>query len=258
MPWLQVFANDDEEFARVLHGQLAQFDSDGVEWVTKLTRFDGLIFFGNSTGQTLWDLKNAGALQTRQALIVYPFSKLNGIEHRNLAGTLEITLEGLKDGLPSRIWGLRWQIFLMAGKPSWIGPFASHVHASAVAESREPYAQTIYDYCCVLRGTRWFYPTSETEEQRCIEKLPYLTLVGILESARRSFGGVVEQGEMFEQLPDSEPRPARLVDDALRAAAMLKKLLVDPGDMAPNQVARLRSRYYAEKLDYIVERLQRD
>jgi hypothetical protein len=257
MTWLRFFAKVDDEFACVLYQQIVEFAGTGVQFVEELNQFDGILFVGESRQQMIWDSQSNKLLSSRQILTTSVAIMLRGIEGLNFAGTLENSVDGLKERGLGMFWGLRWQLFLMSGRPWPLGPFASHEHSPLRERRDESYAATIYDYCCVLRGTRWFCPTTETEEERCIETLPYLTLVGIFEAARRSIGEVVEQGETFEQLPATSPRPTRLVEDAVRAAAALIKLLANPAGMLPHQIARLHARYSTETLRDMIDDFQR-
>ena len=257
MPWIQFFADSDDDFSDELHRQLQAIDADASERIDELKLTNGIVIQGRFKGQTVSDAITVGLLESRQIIEPWLFVKLNVAEMYNLAAYIEITLEGLRSRGRGGLWGLRWQVLLINGRPEPIGPFASHEHASYLSERNEPTVETLYDYLCVLRGTRWFSRPEIPRSAQNIEALPYLTLVGILETARRTFGDVVEQGETFHQLPAATLQYPLLVEDSLRAATTLQEMLSHPpATLPPHQLARLQKRYNPTSLQHIADDLR--
>ncbi len=257
MPWIQLFVDSDDDFSDELHRQLQAIDANASERIDELKLTNGIVIEGRSSGQVVSDAITAGLLETRQVIERCPYRKLNVAERYNLAASIEITLEGLRSRVRGRFWGLRWQVFLMNGRAEPIGPFASHEHGTSYSDRVQPFIETLYDYLCVLRGTRWFSRPEIPRSAQNIEALPYLTLVGILETARRTFGDVVEQGETFHQLPAATLQYPLLVEDSLRAATTLQEMLSHPpATLPPHQLARLQKRYNPTSLQHIADDLR--
>ena len=257
MPWIEFFFDSNDEFADELHQQLQALDPDATEHINELKLTNNIVLESWSKGQEVVDAVGAGLLESRQVIEPCLFRKLNVAEQRNRGAYIEITLEGLRNRGRGGLWGLRWQVLLINGRPEPIGPFASHEHASYLSERNEPTVETLYDYLCVLRGTRWFSRPEIPRPAQNIEALPYLTLVGILETARRTFGDVVEQGETFHQLPAATLQYPLLVEDSLRAATTLQEMLSHPpATLPPHQLARLQKRYNPASLQHIADDLR--
>jgi hypothetical protein len=256
MPWIQFFSESDDKFAGELLQQLQALDPAATEHVDELELTNNIIIQGRFKGQTVSDAISVGLLESRQIIEPWPFVKLNVAEMYNLAAYIEITLEGLRSRARGGLWGLRWQVFLMNGRPEPIGPFASHEHSCSYSDRDEPFIETLYDYLCVLRGTRWFSRPEIPRPAQDIAVLPYLILVGILETARRTFGDVVEQGETFLQLTATTHHTS-VVADGLRAATALQGMIAcPPVSMAPHQHARLLERYNLASLQRIADELR--